>query len=251
VTAFGAAKDLSIHRFRPARTLYRSRMKRYDMADAAPARTPRLRWLRSRALAAALSTLAVPFASATGAAPAQPASPAPAHFYGADLSQGGYGRSLHLPDMNGRMRSLQDFKGQVVVMFFGYTQCPDVCPTTLAELSAVKKALGPSGRRVQGLFVTVDPQRDTPELLKSYVTAFDPTDLALRGTPRQIRATADEFKVYYFKVPGKTPGSYAFSHSAGSLVIDTRGTLRLFEVYGQDTAAFASDIRALLAEAGD
>jgi protein SCO1/2 len=171
-------------------------------------------------------------------------------YNGADISRSHASPSLRLPDMNGRVRTLADFKGKVVVLFFGYTQCPDVCPVTLAALEQVKKSLGPLGERVQGLFVTVDPERDTPQLLKSYVTAFDPSFLALRGTPAQTQETAKAFEVYYFKVPGKTPGSYSLDHSAGSIVIDTRGQERLFEVYGQDTGAFAADIRALLAEGG-
>jgi protein SCO1/2 len=133
------------------------------------------------------------------------------------------------------------------VVFFGYTQCPDVCPTTMAELAQVKKSLGADGERVQGVFISVDPDRDTPELLKAYMGSFDPSFVALRGTADQVAATAKEFKVFYAKVPGKTEGSYTMDHTAGSYVFDPSGKLRLFVRYGGGADALAADIKALLA----
>ena len=167
-------------------------------------------------------------------------------FKSIDLTGADYGRDFQLPDHNGQLRSLKDFRGKLVVMFFGYTQCPDVCPTTMSELAEAKKLLGPDGDKVQGLFVTVDPQRDTPEVLKAYMANFDPSFLALRGTPEQLAAVAKEYKVYYKKVEGKTPGSYTMDHSAASYVYDTQGRLRLYTRYGSGAEALASDLRLLL-----
>ena len=133
------------------------------------------------------------------------------------------------------------------MVFFGFTQCPDVCPTTMAELAQVKKSLGADGERIQGIFVTVDPERDTPELLKAYMGSFDPSFVALRGNAEQTAATAKEFKVFYAKVPGKTEGSYTIDHTAGSYVFDASGKLRLFVRYGSGAEAFAADLKALLA----
>jgi protein SCO1/2 len=146
------------------------------------------------------------------------------------------------------VRTLAEFKGKVVVVFFGFTQCPDVCPTTLAELAAAKRELGADGARVQGIFVTVDPARDTPEVLRAYVAAFDPSFVALRGSDEQTLATAKSFKVYYNKVEGRTPGSYTIDHTAGSYVFDAQGRVRLFTRHGTGQAALVSDLRRLLAE---
>ncbi len=167
-------------------------------------------------------------------------------FKATDVTGADFGRSLALPDQTGRMRTLEDFKGKVTVIFFGYTQCPDVCPTTLAELAQAKKSLGALGDRVQGVFVTIDPERDTPEILKNYVASFDPGFIALRGTPEQTTAAAKEFKVFYAKVPGKSPGSYTMDHTAASYVLDADGRLRLFVRYGSGAAALAADLSALL-----
>ena len=131
-------------------------------------------------------------------------------------------------------------------MFFGYTQCPDVCPTSMSELAEVKRLLGKDGDRVQGIFVTVDPARDTPEVLKAYMEAFDPTFLALTTTPDTLSKTAKDFKVYYKKSEGKTDTSYTMDHSAGSYVYDTKGQLRLFTRYGSGAALLAKDIAILL-----
>jgi protein SCO1 len=166
-----------------------------------------------------------------------------------DITGVDYGKALSLPDQNGTLRTLADFKGKVVVVFFGYTQCPDVCPTTMAELAQVKKALGADGDRVQGVFVSVDPERDTPEILKAYLAAFDPSFVALRGTPEQTLAAAKDFKVYYSKVPGKAEGSYTMDHTAGSYIFDTNGRLRLFMRYGTGAEALTADLKTLLASA--
>ena len=172
---------------------------------------------------------------------------AKASFNGVDITGADFGRQLSLPDITGTPRSLADFKGKVSVVFFGYTQCPDVCPTTMAELAQIKQALGADGARVQGVFVTVDPERDTPEVLKSYLASFDPSFVALRGSLEQTAATAKEFRVFYAKVPGKTEGSYTVDHTAGSYVFDTQGRLRLFVRYGAPAAALTADLKQLLA----
>ena len=168
-------------------------------------------------------------------------------FKGVDITGAEYARTLSLPDQYGKPRTLDDFKGKVTVVFFGYTQCPDVCPTTMAELAQVKKALGKDGDRVQGVFITVDPERDTPQALKAYMASFDPSFVALRGTPDETKATAKEFKVFYAKVPGKAEGSYTMDHTAGSYVLDPKGKVRLFVRYGSPAEALTVDIKALLA----
>jgi len=170
-----------------------------------------------------------------------------ASFQGVDLTGAAYARGFSLPDQNGKTRTLEDFKGKVVVVFFGFTQCPDVCPTTLAELAQVKKALGPDGDKVQGVFITVDPERDKPELLKAYLESFDPGFVALRGTPEQLKETAKEFKIYYAKVPGKTPDSYTMDHTAASFLFDPQGRVRVFSRYGAGASALMGDIKALIA----
>lgn len=171
-------------------------------------------------------------------------------FHAIDITGAEYARDFQLTDHNGQARSIKDFKGKVVVMFFGYTQCPDVCPTAMAELAEVKRALGPDGARLQGLFVTVDPERDTADVLKAYMANFDPSFLALRGTPEQLAAVAKDYKVYYKKVDGKTPTSYTMDHSAGSFIYDTRGSIRLYTRYGAGAAPLVDDIRLLLKSAG-
>lgn len=170
-------------------------------------------------------------------------------FRGVDVTGADYARDLPLTDHNGQARSMKDFAGKVVVVFFGFTQCPDVCPTAMAELAEVKKALGKDGDRLQGLFVTVDPERDTPEVLKAYMANFDPSFLALRGTPEQLAAVAKDFKIYYKKVEGKTPTSYTMDHSAGSYVYDPAGRLRIYNRYGSGAQALTEDVRALLSAA--
>lgn len=169
-------------------------------------------------------------------------------FQGVDITGADYARQLALPDADGQLRTLGDFKGKVTVVFFGYTQCPDVCPTTMAELAEVKRSLGAEGDRVQGVFVTLDPERDTPDVLKAYVRHFDPGFVALRGSPEQTQATAKEFKVFFAKVPGKEPGSYTMDHTAGSYIFDAQGRVRLFTRYGAGAQALSGDIRQLLRE---
>lgn len=171
-----------------------------------------------------------------------------AAFTNTDVTGLAYGKDFSLPDHNGKLRTLADFKGKAVVVFFGFTQCPDVCPTTMLEMANVMKALGPNADKVQVLFVTLDPERDTPELLKQYAPAFDPRFLALRGDLADTEKTAKEFKVFYQKVDGKTPGSYTIDHTAGSYVFDTQGRIRLFVRHGQGPDAIVHDLKILLAE---
>jgi protein SCO1/2 len=171
-----------------------------------------------------------------------------ASFQGVDVTGAEYARDFALPDASGQQRSLKDFAGKAVVVFFGYTQCPDVCPTSLQELAEVKKLLGADGERLQGIFVTLDPERDKPEMLKAYMESFDPSFVALRGTPEQTAAIAKDFKIFYKKVEGPTPQSYTLDHSAGSYVYDPAGRLRVYERYGVGPQVLAADVRLLLAE---
>lgn len=167
-------------------------------------------------------------------------------FKAIDVTGADYAKDFQLTDHDGQPRSLKDFRGKLVVMFFGYTQCPDVCPTTMAELAEAKKLMGPDGDKLQGIFVTVDPERDTPQVLKGYMANFDPSFIALRATPEQLAALAKDFKIHYKKVEGKTPTSYTMDHSAASLVYDTQGRLRLYTRYGSGPQALASDLQLLL-----
>jgi protein SCO1/2 len=169
-------------------------------------------------------------------------------FNAIDLTGADYAKDFHLPDTEGRVRSLADFKGKLVALFFGYTQCPDVCPTTMAELAEAKKMLGPQGEKLQVVFVTVDPDRDTAQVLKGYMGNFDPTFIALRPTPQQLEAVAKDFKVYYKKVDGNTATSYTMDHSAATYVYDTKGQLRLYARYGSGPQALVSDFKQLLAQ---
>jgi protein SCO1/2 len=169
-------------------------------------------------------------------------------FQGVDITGANYAQRLELPDAEGRMRTLADFRGKVTLVFFGFVQCPDVCPTTLAELAEVKRMLGPDGDRVQGVFVTLDPERDTPEVLKNYVSAFHPSFVALRGTPEQTKAAAQEFKVFFAKVPGKTDGSYTVDHTAASFLFDAQGRVCVYTRYGSGPQALAQDLKKLIAE---
>jgi protein SCO1/2 len=170
----------------------------------------------------------------------------PLSFKGIDITGAEYARDFDLPDADGKRRRLADFKGKLVVVFFGYTQCPDVCPTTMLELAQVKKELGPAGERVQGVFITIDPERDTPEVLKAYVGNFSPDFVALRGSADETTAAAKAFKVFYAKVPGQTAGSYTMDHTAGSYVFDAAGKVRLFTRYGTGSEALKADLQQLL-----
>ncbi len=167
-------------------------------------------------------------------------------FVNTDVTGLEYAKDFALSDHNGKPRTLADFKGKAVVMFFGYTQCPDVCPTTMAEMANVMKELGPQADKVQVLFVTVDPARDTPQILSQYVPAFDKRFLGLYGDEAATAKVAKEFKVFYQKVPGKTPGSYTMDHTAGSYVFDPQGHIRLFVKHGQGAEPIVHDLKLLL-----
>ena len=165
-----------------------------------------------------------------------------------DVTGAGFGRELDLTDHNGKARTLADFRGKVVTVFFGFTHCPDACPTTLAEMAQVVKELGADGGKVQVLFVTVDPERDTQQALSEYVPSFNPAFLGLYGDLDATARAAKEFRVYYQKQPVKGSG-YSVDHSAGTFILDREGRLRLFASYGQGAAAMLHDIRRLLAGA--
>jgi protein SCO1/2 len=172
----------------------------------------------------------------------------PHHFNAIDLTGARYAQGFNLPDFDGKPRTLADFKGKVAVVFFGYTQCPDACPTTMAELAGILKTLGPDASRIQVVFISVDPSRDSPALLKSYVTNFRPDFLALRGDEAQTRAVIKDFKLIVEKVPGKTPDSYTIDHTAGTYIFDPQGRVRLFASQSLDPALLTDDLKALLAE---
>ena len=170
----------------------------------------------------------------------------PLSFQNTDLTGLDYAKEFSLTDHTGKPRTLADFKGKVVMLFFGYTQCPDVCPTTMAEMANVLKALGPQADQVQVLFVTLDPERDKQELLAQYVPAFDPRFIGLYGDAAATAKVAKEFKVFYAKQPGKTPDSYTLDHTAATYVFDRNGKIRLFVRNGQSTEAIVHDIKQLL-----
>lgn len=167
-------------------------------------------------------------------------------FQSSDITGAAFGRDFRLNDATGKPRTLADYRGKAVVIFFGYTNCPDFCPTTLAQLAEAMKQLGPDADRVQVLFVTVDPERDTPDLLSKYVPAFDPRFIGLYGDAAATERTAKEFKIVYQKQPGPTPGTYTMDHSAGTYIFDPQGRLRLYVSYGQGPDVFAHDLRELL-----
>lgn len=173
-------------------------------------------------------------------------SPETLKFSAIDITGADYAQNFSLADQNGQVRTLKDFQGRVVMMFFGYTQCPDVCPTSLTEMAQIKQLLGADGDKFQGVFVTVDPQRDRPEVLKAYMANFDPSFLALIPNDQQWATLAKDFKIYFKKVEGPTPTSYTMDHTAGSYVYDAQGRLRLFTRHGTDPAQTAADIRLLL-----
>jgi protein SCO1/2 len=168
-------------------------------------------------------------------------------FNGVDLTGASWGRELSLPDTEGRVRTLADYRGKVLVLFFGYTQCPDVCPTTLSELRAIKEQLGKAGEDVLPVFITVDPERDTPQLLRDYMAVFG--GVALRpGSAEELQRVAREFKVVYQKVPGTVEGQYSMDHSAQCLLFDRQGRLRVYSKYGTPTSALLADLKLLLSE---
>ena len=188
----------------------------------------------------ALLSLAGTVAMLAGCAESKP------QFKAVDITGAEYARDFQLPDVDGKVRSIKDFAGKAVVVFFGYTQCPDVCPVTLTEIAQAKKLLGPDGDKVQGVLITVDPERDSPEVLKAYVANFGSDFVALRGTPEQTAAVAKDFKVFFKRVDGKTPGTYSMDHSAASYVYDPKGQLRLYTRYGSGPQALAEDLKLLL-----
>jgi len=167
-------------------------------------------------------------------------------FVNTDITGIDYAKDFSLPDFNGKQRTLADFKGKAVFMFFGYTQCPDVCPTTMAELATVMKQLGPLADQVQVLFVTLDPERDTKQILSHYVPAFDSRFLGLVGDMAATQKIAKDFKIFYQKVPGTTPGSYSLDHSAGAYVFDKEGHVRLFVRFNQGSEPIVHDLTLLL-----
>ena len=171
---------------------------------------------------------------------------APATFNAVDMTGADYAKNFSLADADGQVRKLEDFKGKVVVLFFGYAQCPDVCPTTMTEMAQVKELLGKDGDKLQVLFVTVDPVRDTPTVMKAYMAAFDPGFIALIPTPDQLIAMSKDFKAYFKKVDGSTPTSYSMDHSAAQYIYDPQGRLRLYARYGTGIAPMVADIQALL-----
>ena len=175
-----------------------------------------------------------------------PDKPSPAAFKAIDITGAEYARELALPDASGKPRTLADFKGKVTIVFFGFTQCPEVCPTALAEIAAVKQKLGADGAKVQAVFVTVDPERDTPEVLAAYVKNFGSDFVALRGSLEETKAAAKQFKVFFAKAPGKTEGAYTMDHSAGSFVFDPQGRIRLFIRHDGGAEAMAGDVKLLL-----
>jgi protein SCO1 len=192
--------------------------------------------------------LAFALTATTALAACQPKADEPKKlaFKSIDITGATYANDFALPDTDGKQRTLADFKGKVVIVFFGFAQCPDVCPVTLAEIAEVKKQLGADGNKVQGVFITVDPERDTPPVLAAYVQAFGKDFVALRGSLEQTQATAKAFKVFFAKVPGQAPGSYNIDHTAGSYVFDTQGRVRLFSRYGAGTPALVEDVKLLL-----
>ena len=197
----------------------------------------------------ALQLIAISALSISATAVLTACSESAVEFRGVNITGADYARDFSLTDHNGQRRSIKDFQGKVVIVFFGFTQCPDVCPTSMQELAQVKQELGADGDRLQGIFISVDPERDTLEMLKAYMENFDPSFLALRPTPEQLPALAKDFKIYYKKVDGTTPTSYSMDHSAGSYLYDPQGRLRVYHRYGSGVEALTEDVRLLLGEA--
>jgi len=193
----------------------------------------------------AACALAFSLAACDKAQNGAPRKPQPS-FQSTDLTGADYAKGFAMVDHNGKPRTLADFKGKVVMVFFGYTQCPDVCPTTMAEMASVMQKLGPQADQVQVLFITLDPERDTQQLLAGYVPAFDKRFLGLRGTLEQTAKTAKDFKVFYAKVPGSDPKTYTIDHTAGTYVFDRDGKLRLFMRHDEKPDEIVHDVRQLL-----
>lgn len=173
----------------------------------------------------------------------------PPKLNGVDISTSGFGKDWSMPNSEGGTSALADFKGKVTYVFFGFAQCPDVCPTTMLEMADVKSQLGEQADQFQVLFVTVDPERDTPEVMRAYLDSFDPKAVALIGNAEQTKAMAQNFRVTYEKVAGPSPEAYTMNHTAGGFIYDTQTKMRLYLPYGTDAQAIAADVRALLKEA--
>lgn len=195
---------------------------------------------RRKAISLLVATPLLALGLLAGCTPAEPV------FKSTDISGTSYGKTLRLTDHHGQERTLADFKGKVVTIFFGYTQCPDVCPTALSGMSTVMQELGPEADRVQVLFVTVNPERDTPELLAQYVPVFDARFLGLYGTAEKIAEVAKEFRVFYRK-SGDLAGHYTIDHTAGTYVFGPDGRPRLYVKHAEDPQVVVADIKALLA----
>ena len=193
-----------------------------------------------------LAPLSAALLAACDAFSSKPKAPA---FHSTDITGAEFARHFELPDADGRMRTLADWKGKTLVVFFGYTHCPDVCPATLAELATLRKSLGSDADKLETVFITLDPKRDTAALLKAYVGNFGPGVTALRGDAAQTAAAAREFKVFYQEVPGREPDSYTLDHSAASFVFDASGHVRLYVPYGAEPKDFAADVKQLIATA--
>lgn len=168
------------------------------------------------------------------------------HFVGTDMADVDFSQSFHLIDHTGKARTLDDFKGKAVVLFFGYTHCPDVCPTTMSDLKNTMKLLGKQADEVQVLFITLDPERDTQGILAKFVPSFNPTFLGLRGDEKQTAETVANFKIYAKKVQSEGKSDYTLDHSAGMYVYDKLGKIRIYINYGEKSAEIASDIKQIL-----
>jgi protein SCO1/2 len=169
------------------------------------------------------------------------------NFASIDITGAEFGKDFAFIDGDSKPVTLAQFKGQAVVLFFGYTQCPDVCPTTMTEVAEAKRLLGEKGDKVVGLFVTLDPERDTAQVLKNYTANFGPQIIGARVTsPEQLAAVTKDFRVYFKKVDGKSPGSYTLDHTAASFVYDPQGRLRLYTRYGMGAQSLAADLAQIL-----
>lgn len=196
----------------------------------------------SRSLAGRMAGAALVFCAALGLAACKQG----ASFHAVDITGADYAQNWSMPDADGQVRTLADFGGKAVFVFFGFAQCPDVCPTTMLEMAEVKQQLGADGDRLQIVFVTVDPERDTPEVMRQYLGSFDEDAVALIGSPAQLAEMAREFKVTYEKVPGPTEASYTMNHTAAGFLYDPQGRIRLYVRYGTPVDQVVADVRQLL-----
>ena len=167
-------------------------------------------------------------------------------FLSTNITNASFGKDFKLSDHNGDIRSLADFRGKVIVLFFGYTNCPDICPSIMGKLAGTIKNLGNDSKQVQVLFISVDPEHDTPALLKQYVSTFNPTFLGLSGDLQTTRNIAKEFKITFQKQTGTTQDSYIMEHSTGAYIFDQKGKLRLYVNSGTNIDIISHDISELL-----